>query len=752
MEFWKKSSTAVKAAIIIAAALILILLIALIVNFSNQGSDSGNAPDGGGETPGEVVTVEPPPTVDLPTPEAGSPTVTATGIVNVRSGPGTNYPRIGLLTDGQTAEAIGRSADGAWWVVNFPVPPDNQGWIAAQYVTATDVDGLPIIQAPPLPEPTSAPPVPITDWRGEYYANANLAGEPTLVRNDESINFNWGSNPPAAGMPATNWSARWNINRNVPAGTYRFSAWVDDGLRIYVDNQLVLDGWQAGPARNYTVDVNVTAGAHEVRVEYFQGDGGALIQLDIGYIEGYSDWKAEYFNNIDLSGAAIVVRNEQSIAYDWGAAPPAAGIQADNWSARWTRTTYLQSGDYTFQVDVEGGVRLWVDERILIDSWNEQGSRTLQGDTGSLNAGDHVFRVEYFKASGNGHLTVTGKEADGDPIPPTAVIQGPTRADIGEEVFFSASGSSVAVGSHISTASWDFGDDATASGTSTSHIYQNPGLYHVTLTITDDKGLSDTTSQQIRIDAAEATPAPPQAPTAVIDAPAQAEVGASVTFYAGNSQSVSPILDYAWDFGDGTVADTVTAQKIYSTAGVYTVNLTIIDDQGLRSDAQHEIAIREAAQPTEEPTTSPTAQPTEPPVEPTTPPLETTEPPEETPEAPVEPTPEATTLPEVPGDGAVQLPETTIKVTAGGAPIPVTEVNGVPTIQVAADVTFQIDASTVAASNPGLTFAWDMGDGQPPLSGPVIEYSYSQSGAYSVTVTLDNGEESMDTVWQVIVQ
>ena len=730
MDFWHKSSTGIKAAIVVGAALLLILLIALVVNFSNRGTESGEAPAPVETVPSEVVTVAPPePTIVPPTPEAGEPSVTANGIVNVRSGPGVNYPRIGLLIDGQTANAIGRSADNAWWVIEFPVPPDNQGWVAAEYVTATNVDNVPIIQAPAPPEPTAAPPVPITDWRGEYFDNPDLNGDPALVRNDPVINFNWGTNPPAPGLPATNWSARWTINRNVPAGTYRFSAWVDDGLRIFVDDQLVLDGWQTGPARNYTVDVNVTAGAHQVRVEYFQTTGGALLQLDIGYVEGYTGWKGEYFGNPTLTDPPIVVRDEQSISYDWGAGPPVSGLPADNWSARWTRTIYLESGDYTILVDVEGGVRLWMDGRILIDSWNEQRSRQLQADTGAVNAGNHEFKIEYFKATGNGHLIITGQEADGDPIPPTAVIHGPTRGSVGEELQFTSTGSSVAVGSHVVATEWDFGDGTVINGVSVSHIYQAPGVYLVKLTITDDKGLSDTTSQQVSIEDAAVTPPPPQPPVAVIDAPQQAQVGEAVTFYAGNSQSVNPILTYAWNFGDGTVGDTETVEKIYTAPGVYTVSLTVIDDQGLRSDAQQQIAIREADQPTAEPTVEPTL-----PAEP-------------------EPTPETTGTPPPPDAGQPTPPtQPVILVTIDGQPVPVQEVNGVKTIMVPAGTVFQIDASEVAAANPNLTFSWDMGDGLPPLAGPVIEYSYPQPGSYTVVVTVSDGEGSAQTEWQVIVQ
>jgi uncharacterized protein YgiM (DUF1202 family) len=153
MEFWHKSSTGIKAAIVVGAGLVLILLIALIVNFSNRGTESGQAPEPIATVTGVVTVAPPEPTIVPPTPETGAPTVTAMGIVNVRSGPGVNYPRIGLLIDGQTANAIGRSADSAWWVIELPnyVAPDGRGWVSADYVTVSNAEDVPIIEAPPLP-------------------------------------------------------------------------------------------------------------------------------------------------------------------------------------------------------------------------------------------------------------------------------------------------------------------------------------------------------------------------------------------------------------------------------------------------------------------------------------------------------------------------------------------------------------------------------------------------------------------------
>lgn len=73
-------------------------------------------------------------------------------------------------------------------------------------------------------------------WEGKYWNNRNLSGNPTLTRQDGSINFDWGGGSPAAEIAADNFSAQWTQTANLPAGTYRFSASTDDGMRVWIDN------------------------------------------------------------------------------------------------------------------------------------------------------------------------------------------------------------------------------------------------------------------------------------------------------------------------------------------------------------------------------------------------------------------------------------------------------------------------------------------------------------------------------------
>lgn len=73
--------------------------------------------------------------------------------VNVRSGPhALYYPKIGVLLEGQTVPALGRSPGGDWILVAYAGVPGGQGWVFSKYVTLTPGE-LPVVQPPVSPTP-----------------------------------------------------------------------------------------------------------------------------------------------------------------------------------------------------------------------------------------------------------------------------------------------------------------------------------------------------------------------------------------------------------------------------------------------------------------------------------------------------------------------------------------------------------------------------------------------------------------------
>lgn len=120
---------------------------------------------------------------------------------------------------------------------------------------------------------------PFPDWRGEYWANRFLDGSPSLVRNDPVIDFDWGFGSPGPGIPPDNFSARWTRAIWFDQGLYQFNTLVDDGMRLFIDGQPVIDAWQDGSVRQISVDYALTQGSHNLLVEYYENIGTARIQV-----------------------------------------------------------------------------------------------------------------------------------------------------------------------------------------------------------------------------------------------------------------------------------------------------------------------------------------------------------------------------------------------------------------------------------------------------------------------------------------
>jgi glucose/arabinose dehydrogenase len=124
------------------------------------------------------------------------------------------------------------------------------------------------------------PPPHVEPFSAEYFDNATLTGEPVLSRNDDAIDFDWDSGSPASAVPSNQFSARWTKKKAYTAGTYRFKVTGDDGIRVLVDGDQIIDGWLYQSPTTYTADVELSEGEHTVVVEYFEFTGGAVAKFN----------------------------------------------------------------------------------------------------------------------------------------------------------------------------------------------------------------------------------------------------------------------------------------------------------------------------------------------------------------------------------------------------------------------------------------------------------------------------------------
>ncbi|MBI3941048.1 MAG: hypothetical protein HY315_09450 [Acidobacteria bacterium] len=117
-------------------------------------------------------------------------------------------------------------------------------------------------------------------YSAEYFDDMALTTL-SAVRVDASIDFDWGTGAPVAGMGADTFSARWTGDWNFnTSGKYRFTIVANDGIRVWVGGSLALNKWvNVNTATTYTFDKTLAAGVHRVKVEYYENTAAARAKV-----------------------------------------------------------------------------------------------------------------------------------------------------------------------------------------------------------------------------------------------------------------------------------------------------------------------------------------------------------------------------------------------------------------------------------------------------------------------------------------
>src|SRR5205807_7682036 len=105
---------------------------------------------------------------------------------------------------------------------------------------------------------------------------------PMLTRNDSTIDFDWGDGSPDPAIGPDTFSVRW-VGKIEPlySETYTFYALTDDGFRLWVNNQLIIDSWiDQPPTEQAGAPIALSAGTrYDIRIEYYENGGGAVAKL-----------------------------------------------------------------------------------------------------------------------------------------------------------------------------------------------------------------------------------------------------------------------------------------------------------------------------------------------------------------------------------------------------------------------------------------------------------------------------------------
>lgn len=280
---------------------------------------------------------------------------------------------------------------------------------------------------------------------GYYYNNRTLTEPSTATRSDAPIDFAWGGGAPGpVGINADSFSTRWTgYVRATQTGNYRFQTVSDDGVRLYVNGNLVIDRWNDHSATtDTTADIPLVAGqAYTIVLHYYEAGGDATIRLQ-WRLPGTTTYVAiprgptptlgaglyectpisvppvsscpagsnlvagitgDYYNNQTLTGSVTATRLDGPINFDWGTgAPGPTAITVDNFSVRWNGYVHVAaSGAHRFQTNSDDGVRLTVNGELLIDQWSDHSVTTHTSAAINLEAGkSYPIKLEFYENGG----------------------------------------------------------------------------------------------------------------------------------------------------------------------------------------------------------------------------------------------------------------------------------------------------------------------------------------------------------------
>ena len=319
-----------------------------------------------------------------------------------------------------------------------------------------------------------------TGLKAEYYNNRDFT-DLALTRTDETVDFNWGSGSPDAAIDANTYSVRWTGSvAPLHSETYEFFTNSDDGVRLWVDDQLLIDNWTNHAATENSGTIDLQAGQqYDIRMDYYENFGKSVAQLlwssesqskeiipesqldspavdtpspdvsgngqnkeiipefqldspavDTPSLDVSSNSQnkeiipesqldspavdtaspdvsgngtgltAEYYNNRDFTDL-VLTRTDETVDFNWGSGSPDAAIAPNTYSVRWTGFVEpLYSETYQFKTSSDDGVRLWVNDQLLVDNWTDHGVKDNRG-TIDLEAGQqYEIRMDYYENRG----------------------------------------------------------------------------------------------------------------------------------------------------------------------------------------------------------------------------------------------------------------------------------------------------------------------------------------------------------------
>ena len=256
-----------------------------------------------------------------------------------------------------------------------------------------------------------------------YFRRTAFDSSSAATRIDSQLDFNWGGTAPVSEVPVEAFSARWSGQVAAQfTESYTFHVEAGGGARLWLDGQLILNQWTNQAGNYYSTVVPLAAGQkYDLRLEHINTNSDAKLRLlwssasqrkvpipaealtpsrptESGPRKSQHGLLGTYFSRPDCSGE-VLKRLDAQVNFDWADKPAAPGVPTEDFSVRWNGQVQAQhTENYTFHVETDDGVRVWLGDRQIIDEWRQQ-STTVVSQPVALNAGQfYPLTIEYFSA------------------------------------------------------------------------------------------------------------------------------------------------------------------------------------------------------------------------------------------------------------------------------------------------------------------------------------------------------------------
>ena len=208
--------------------------------------------------------------------------------------------------------------------------------------------------------------------------------------------------------------------------------------------------------------------------------------------------------------------------------------------------------------------------------YNSTGNIILNVSFNELKEYSHKFPVGNYTANltvwdgmgGVNSTTVKFSVINKKPVADFSYL--PNNPKIGQTVYLDASSSYDPEG-NIVRYYWDFGDGSNGTGEWTSHKYSNFGIYNVTLTVWDEKNASSSITKKIVMSGVKAN---------FTYQPKYILINNPVIFTDNSYSYPGNLIEWHWDFGDGTTSNTKNPTHAYSKEGIYFITLVVKNEYG----------------------------------------------------------------------------------------------------------------------------------------------------------------------------